>query len=104
MCACPKQERIDKHSLLVALIEETICSLEGQVVQVMPASVQHSSKASWNTQAHNEHPRHPQQQSRPEMVPRKADLCGILSPVVNCSLQAADDQAEESQRASVIWG
>lgn len=76
-CACTNEELragTDKHSLLVALIQKTICSLEGQVVQVVATLVQHSSKPSWDTQAHNEHPWRPQQQSRPEMVSRKADL------------------------------
>ena len=52
-CACAQvmnsEERTDKHSLLVALIEKPICSSEGQVVQVMPAPVQHPSKPCWNT-------------------------------------------------------
>ena len=76
------------NSLLVSLIEKSVCPLERQIVQVMSASVQHPSKPCWDAQAHNEHPWSTQQQCCPKMVSRKADLRGILSPVVHCSLQA----------------
>lgn len=82
------QTLANMYSLLVALIEKTICPLERQIVQVMSTSVQHPSKPCWDAQAHNEHPWSTQQQCCPEMVSREADLCGILSPVVHCSLQA----------------
>ena len=45
-CGC-KQNSAARH-LLVALIQKTIRPLQGQVVQVMAASVQHPSKPDWN--------------------------------------------------------
>lgn len=67
-------KRVGKPSLLVTLIEKAVRPLEGEVVQVVAAPVQYPSKTSWDAQAHNEHPRRPQKQSCPEVVPRKTDL------------------------------
>ena len=74
------------HHSLVTQIQKAVCSLEGQIVQVMPALVQHSSKPGWDPQTHNQNAWNSQQQSCPEMIVREAHLCCVLGPIVHCVL------------------